>query len=206
MAITYLISIVDYMNTPNEHHGYFHVSITADGPLACLRRNTERAFVVAQLQNLLSPRLILNEFPAHRQLASCVDLLAFSIRKEKIELILFAIDVSLCQYINKIICSTLEEHVNEAASPYTRRTFQSRTRQLRGPHHALAKTCALHLNHGDWEHDRYSSIGFYLHDRRGDWMRLWRMSALYEQDPENYRGLIMNHLTRGATFSQYAAM
>ena len=65
-----------------------------------------------------------------------------------------------------------------------------RTKKLRGAHQALEQSVAIHSLHTDWEYDRYSSIGFYLHDRRGDWMRLWRLSQLYDNEPTHYRALV----------------
>ncbi len=60
-------------------------------------------------------------------------------------------------------------------------------KKLSGKHEALALSASIHLLHKDWEYDRYSSIGFYLHDRRGDWMKLWRLTQLYDNDATLYR-------------------
>src|SRR5690606_10730899 len=77
-------------------------------------------------------------------------------------------------------------------------------RHLAGPHAALQQSVVLHLQHTDWEYDRYSSIGFYLHDRRGDWMHLWRLSQLYANDSTHYQMLLADGLTKKMLLSSDA--
>lgn len=177
-------------------YGYYHITICANGPTLLMRSNSERAFIIAQLQYFLSPRLVLGDIPAYRQLASCIDLLAFSIKSEAIHLLIFSIDADISRYFTDCITTQfqhyrLEQHLSlKTAEPQTCFTIQ----KLAGPHQALGESLALHLLHEDWEYDRYSSIGFYLHDRRGDWMRTWRLATLYENNPELYRTLLFNQL------------
>lgn len=196
------------MDTRRHAYGYYHVTLSAERTTALMRTNNERAFIVAQLQYFLSPRLILGDVPAHKQLASCIDLLSFSIKNDAIELILFSIDISLCRYLVSCISDQLSQYQAELRpsnssmpGPY----IQTSIRKLDGPHDALANSLTLHLRHEDWEYDRYSSIGFYLHDRRGDWMRTWRLSQLYENKPEHYLGLIYHKLHTAASVSSGAS-
>lgn len=181
----------------SSSHGYYHITVTARSSRRFLRTNNERAFIVSQLQDLLSPRLLLHTIPAHTQLASCIDLLAFSITPDALHLVVFSIDASVAARFSRYLASKLLEYQCE----YTPDRLLDESdihidlKKLRGPHHALEHSMTLHILHPDWEYDRYSSIGFYLHDRRGDWMRLWRLSKLYDNDPAQYRSLLYQRLT-----------
>ncbi|MGV9001456.1 MAG: hypothetical protein ACOH18_00660 [Candidatus Saccharimonadaceae bacterium] len=180
------------MKIQSKSYGYYFVSITLPGNQRFMKTNNERAFVISQLQDLLSMRLLIGSVPAHKQLASCIDLLAFSITSEAIQLIVFTIDASILTYLTDHIPSRLAQYQSEYQAPQGKAIVEPRvyTKKLRGPHQALARSVELHSWHEDWEYDRYSSIGFYLHDRRGDWMRTWRLSQLYDNEPLNYRLLI----------------
>lgn len=190
-----------------KSYGYYSVIFYTPGSQRLLRTNNERAFIISQLQDLLSPRLLISVVPPHKQLASCIDLLAFSITPETIQLLLFAIDVSVITQITTNICNRLAQYQDEYrptnsmchTKPYIA------VKKLHGPHQALAYSVTLHLLHEDWEYDRYSSIGFYLHDRRGDWMRTWRLAQLYENDPTTYRLFIDQH-TKNAAHQQYTTL
>ncbi len=186
------------MKSHRKSFGYFHITISAEGEHALIKSNSERAFVVAQLQDLLSPRLLLGDIPAHKQLASCVDLLAFSIRRQSIQLLIFSIDASLSEYFAGCIAARFQQYKSEVQPEHRRRhaSLQVRvtTERLAGPHHALRQSAVLHLLHEDWEYDRYSSVGFYLHDRRGDWMRTWRLAQLYDNNPRHYRKFLRRPL------------
>ncbi|MGH7218147.1 MAG: hypothetical protein ACREGE_01730 [Candidatus Microsaccharimonas sp.] len=182
------------MNDYAKSFGYYYVTLRQAAPGRFLQSNNERAFIISQLQDLLSPRLLLNSVPAHKQLASCIDLLAFSVRDTGVDLLLFSIDKSIA-----IEClQHLTRRLMQYQSEYGYSSFPGKhalaplvhIQKLIGPHQALAKSVNIHLLHDNWEFDRYSSIGFYLHDRRGDWMRTWRLAALYEHSVEQYAALI----------------
>lgn len=177
--------------------GYYHVTLRTRTTATLLKSNTERAFIMAQLQDLLSPRLFIGDIPAHKQLASCIDLLAFSVEPSSIQFVLFSIDRSVARHMCERIVDRFTQyrgdlHMHDIR--YTPPDISIALQKLRGPHHALAQTIALHLRHEDWEYDRYSSIGFYLHDRRGDWMRTWRLTQLYENTAANYYQLLLRSL------------
>lgn len=201
------------MNNHATSFGYYYVTLRQAGPGRFLHSNNERAFIISQLQDLLSPRLLLNSVPAHKQLASCIDLLAFSVRDTGVDLLVFAID--------KLITTEWVEHLAGRLAQYQSEYSYSglpskltvsplvHIQKLIGPHEALSKSVDIHLLHTNWEFDRYSSIGFYLHDRRGDWMRTWRLAALYENSVEQYTSLITHAILRltssNATHLQAAA-
>lgn len=179
------------MAQAEKTHGYYHVSVTLRGGGRLLHSNNERAFVVSQLQDMLSPRLLLNDVPAHKQLASCIDLLTFSLRDSSIQLIVFTIDQSLLATFLDHILSRLIQYRSEYTALIPELDTSVTIDKLAGPHQALAHSVNVHLLHEDWEYDRYSSIGFYLHDRRGDWMRTWRLAQLFESDSKHYRDLLL---------------
>lgn len=187
------------MEKERASYGYYHVEFIASDSRKLLSSNNERAFIVSLLQDLLSPRLLLSDIAPHKQLASCIDLLAFSITSTSIHLLLFAIDASVVSDFTHCITARLSQYQFD----YHPRLLLAkpsvvRTKKLRGPHQALAQSIEIHALHEDWEYDRYSSIGFYLHDRRGDWMRIWRLSQLYENTSENYRTLLETILLKNS--------
>lgn len=163
-----------------------------------LHTNAERAFVLSELQRLLEMRSLLEDAQAHHRLASHIDLLAFSVLPDSVELVLFAVSPASVVLLGQIISQqiiefrTTQEGLGRSAATYNLGTPAIHTgyEKLSGPHHALALTTRLHLKHTDWESDRYCSSGFYLHDRRGSWMRIWRLSHLYDNDPGRYRILL----------------
>lgn len=180
----------------SSSHGYYHITVTARSSRRFLNTNNERAFIVSQLQDLLSPRLLIDTIPTHKQLASCIDLLAFSIMPDALHLVVFSIDASIATRFARYIASKLLEYQSEYTPDHLISESDSHIvlKKLRGPHHALEHSVSLHILHPDWEYDRYSSIGFYLHDRRGDWMRMWRLTQLYDNDPSQYRILLYQRL------------
>jgi len=180
------------MEIRKKSYGYYAISIDLIDSQKILRSNNERAFVISLFQDLLSPRLLLDTAPAHSQLATCLDLLAFSITTSSIECALFSIDASITRQFLDCLLGRLREYQEGYRIHHTCATPapRIRIRKLRGPHHALAHSVMLHMRHEDWEYDRYSSIGFYLHDRRGDWMRTWRLAQLYDNNAAQYRQLL----------------
>lgn len=166
-------------------------------PQHILSSNSERALVIATLQDNLSARaaydsnLRLNP----KLLASHIDLLGFSITRDHISLLVFTISKESLLRLGKNIITALTDFQNHE-STYRPRSVRLRmsNQELQGPHMALEVSLQLHTHHSDWEYDRYSSVGFYLHGRRGDWMRLWRMARLYKDSPENYRNLLVSSL------------
>lgn len=171
----------------NKHFGYYHISIQGSSSRALFGSNNERAFVLSFLQQTLSMRTIIESPLGYRTLATHIDLLAFSLTRSSCQLVLFGISLRSV----KILCAQLCQELQGYQASYGITTQPTRTSisSLAGPHTALQQSITIHQQHEDWENDRYSSIGFYLHDRRGDWMRLWRVSQLYECDPEKYRAL-----------------
>jgi hypothetical protein len=173
-------------------NGYYHAQICSAMASRFFNSNNERAFVGVQIQQLLTARSVLEDPLYVKSLAHHIDLLAFSISEEGIQLLAYCIDSTSLQQFIDIIIGRLGQYRSEYRT--TSRYFGSNTsvtvRKLAGEHEALMVSVDIHLLHKDWEYDRYSSIGFYLHDRRGDWMRLWRLAKLFDNDASAYRTFI----------------
>lgn len=178
--------------------GYFQVQVVQSSAKILLQTNSERLFIIDQLRQLLTYRSVFDNQESLIHLAHHIDLLAFSITKTKVTLICFSISKTSLQLLANLLCDRLVQYQqNESPHQKTQQPNITITR-LVGVHHALTRSVALHLSHEDWEFDRYSSIGFYLHDRRGDWMRLWRLTQLYDYSPNQYRRLL-THSRRYST-------
>lgn len=176
--------------------GYYYLQLKSVGQNnKLLPSNTSRAFVVAQLQDLLAVRTVLEEPLARRLFASHIDLLAFSILPTHITLIVFSIASTSVKQLGGVLANRIAEFDQTAAGALP---IHVHLRAIDGVHNALVESISLHLEHTDWEADRYSSIGFFIHDRRGDWMRLWRLAEIFDHDPDQYLSLL-NHqrLTTG---------
>ena len=106
------------MKKAAESYGYCHITITSQGVEKLMRSNDERAFVITQLQDMLSPRLILGDVPAYRQLASCIDLLAFSISRSAIHLLVFTIDITIATDFAHRIAARLRQYQTDVGKAY----------------------------------------------------------------------------------------
>lgn len=174
-----------HSNYEAHSYGYYLLRLTKINSEHVVASNTERAFVISQLQDLLSLRSLLEDPLARQRLAAHLDLLAYSILPSGIQLVIFSIARQSVEVLGDIIARKIDQFQSEYGTKIQSVTLPAIER-LDGPHHALRATMQLHVLHTDWEYDRYSSIGFYLHDRRGDWMRTWRLVHLYESRPELY--------------------
>ena len=188
-------------------YGYFSVRVSKQGGTLLLRSNSERAFVLAQLQDLLGVRTLLEDPESRKRLSAHVDLLAYSINGSHVQLLIFSLSRTDARALSTIIKQRLQQYQSEYCDYRTAQAHSISIKRLRGKHQALSQSIDIHCAHQDWEYDRYSSIGFYLHDRRGDWMRIWRLSKLFDNDPEIYRLLIEDRLSRqGGTSSPEVQM
>lgn len=174
--------------------GYYLLTITVDKRRNPYHRtvtsNSERAYIISVLQDTLKSHPAINDtYPTHKNLSVHIDLLAFSITQERIALVLFGLSRADIQHLSAVIINQLGDFRQDLQMQEV--ALQSRITHLSGPHNALQTTTLIHADHTDWEYDRYSSIGFYLHERRGGWMHLWRMTRLYN-NPETYRLLMQS--------------
>ncbi len=175
-------------------NGFYHAQICSAVSSRFFNSNNERAFVSLQIQQLLTFRSVLEDPLYAKSLAHHIDLLAYSITEEGIQLLAYCIDISSLHHCLAILTERLNQYRSEYRAPahYFNISTSVSLRKLTGEHEALSISADIHLIHKDWEYDRYSSIGFYLNDRRGDWMRLWRLARLYENDAAAYRAYVQN--------------
>jgi len=179
-------------------NGYYHVKVSSVDAVRFFKTNNERAFVGVQIQQLLAARSVLEDPLYAKSLAHHIDLLAFSISEDGIQLLAYCIDISSLEHLVNILLQRLAQYRSEYRLYKTPPDSSISIRKLLGEHEALSLSADIHLLHKDWEYDRYSSIGFYLHDRRGDWMKLWRLTKLYENDASAYRDFIQHVLSRSS--------
>ena len=182
--------------TVEKTNGYYHIRVRSNGSHKFFKTNNERAFVGVQIQQLLAARSVLEDPLYAKSLAHHIDLLAFSISEEGIQLLAYCIDISSLQHLINILLQRLAQYQSEYQLYKNQPDTSVAIRKLAGEHEALSLSADIHLLHKDWEYDRYSSIGFYLHDRRGDWMKLWRLTRLYENKASTYRDFIQHTLNR----------
>ena len=175
-------------------NGYYHVQIRSAGSGRFFKSNNERAFIGVQIQQLLAARSVLEDPLYAKSLAHHIDLLAFSISQEGVQLLAYCIDISSLRHLTNILLERLAQYRSEYQLYVHQPDISVSIRKLAGEHEALSLSADIHLMHKDWEYDRYSSIGFYLHDRRGDWMKLWRLTKLYDNNTSAYRNFIQHSL------------
>ena len=178
--------------TIKKTNGYYHVHVRSAELSRFFKSNNERAFINMQLQQLLAARSVLEDPLYAKSLSHHIDLLAFSISENGIQLLAYCIDISSMQSLITILLERFAQYRSEYRidiySPHARHSVS--IKKLSGEHEALALSAKIHLLHKDWVYDRYSSIGFYLHDRRGDWMKLWRLTKLYGNDTSTYYNFV----------------
>lgn len=171
-------------------NGYYHARVCSAESSRFFKTNNERAFIRVQIQQLLAARSVLEDPLYAKSLAHHIDLLAFSISPDGLELLAYCIDISSLEHLINILLERLTQFQSEYQLYKQRPDASISIRKLAGEHEALSLSANIHLLHNDWEYDRYSSIGFYLHDRRGDWMKLWRLTKLYDNDASTYRQFV----------------
>lgn len=174
----------------DKTNGYYHVHVHSAESVRFFKTNNERAFIGVQMQQLLAARSVLEDPLYAKSLAHHIDLLAFSISSEGIQLLAYCIDSNSLQHLVNILLQRVTQYRSEYKPDSIQPSASVIIRKLAGEHEALSLSANIHLLHKDWEYDRYSSIGFYLHDRRGDWMKLWRLTKLYDNNSSTYRSLI----------------
>lgn len=176
------------MDTRKKTYGYYHLHIATPGGKNLLQSNNERAYIMSQLQDILNPHFVFTDVPLRLQLAPTIDLLAFHIGVKSIELLVFAIDKTASHYLALTLLRRLEEYRNDYCiqGPTREADAMIAVYLLEGVHNALIQSLAIHRMSIHWESDRYSSVGFYLYDRRGDWMRTWRLAQLYDNISAEY--------------------
>ncbi|MDB5160487.1 MAG: hypothetical protein JWO99_750 [Candidatus Saccharibacteria bacterium] len=189
------------------HHdsGYFHVWISSTRNGLFFASDEDKAFFISLIQDALSPRKKLDEINIKPSgYSSEIDLLAFSLTETGVHLLVHTARKVAIEEFGQILLLSYEEYLY-AQHTVSILPFDSIFvfDKLLGRHEALNVSREIHLLHEDWRGDRYSSIGFYLDDRRGDWMRPYRLTSLFDNKPRNYLRFIRSQATESDRVFEY---
>lgn len=185
--------------------GYFHVWISAVEGGIFFESSDDKAFFITLLQDALSPRNKLHELTLHAaNYSSDIDLLAYSLTSTGAHLLVYTTKKQSIEYLGQTLLFSFQSHLQQKQNidtlPFdTIFVFD----KLAGRHEALNVSREIHLLHEDWRNDRYSSIGFYLDDRRGDWMRPYRLTSLFEAKPRLYVRFLKSQVTESDRVFEY---
>lgn len=168
--------------------GYFHVWISGNKDIPFFHSDHDKSFFVTQMQDALSPRTRLSDIPgSSKGFSREIDLLAYSLTTTGVHLLIHTTRKTSIEELGQ---SLLISYANYLQNDITSHSLPFDTififDKLNGRHEALNVSREIHLLHDDWRSDRYSSIGFYLDDRRGDWMRPYRLTSLFGGKPRQY--------------------
>lgn len=159
--------------------------------------NLDKAFFISMLQDHLSPHKKMRGQIGHGQsYADSIDLTAYSLTTTGVHLLVkpskencldkFAHDM-LVGYLNYF----LNKHKGKD-SPFKSIFIYDK---IISADEALKTSIDIHLMHDDWRGDKYSSLGFFLDDRRGDWLKAYHIASLYDFNPANYLAMIIENLS-----------
>ena len=185
--------------------GYFHIWISSDKDVSFFNRDEDKSFFISLIQDNLSPRARLDEYPGiSKRYPTEIDLLAYSLTPTGVHLLIHTSRRSAIEEFGQMLLIAYGKYLQDTHIvkdlPFdTIFIFD----KLRGRHEALSVSREIHLLHDDWRYDRYSSIGFYLDDRRGDWMRPYRLTSLFGGKPKQYLLFIKSQETESDRIFEY---
>ena len=185
--------------------GYFHVWISSAKGTVFFTNSNDKAFFISLMQDELSPRKRLDDLKITTSAHTAdIDLLAYSLTPDGVHLLVHTSRKSAIEELGQILLLSYEGYLRQQAKvnvlPFdTLFIFD----KLVGRHEALQVSKEIHLLHDDWRYDRYSSIGFYLDDRRGDWMRPYRLTTLFENKSRNYLAFMKSRETESDRLFEY---
>ena len=185
--------------------GYFHVWISSVKDALFFIDDNDKAFFMTLLQDNLSPRSKLAGFTVFPTGCSAdIDLLAYSLTVTGIHLLVHTGRKTAIEELGQSLLYAYQTYLQNKSSvsklPFdTIFIFD----KLMGRHEALNVSREIHLLHDQWRYDRYSSIGFYLDDRRGDWIRPYRLTSLFGGKPKQYLRFIKSQQTESDRVFQF---
>lgn len=179
MIMRYIQSMSSLFTPKNSVPGYYHLSIH---PNKTNIKNSKALFL-SLLQEYLSPRLRLTtNNSVMYQYSKSIDLIAFTLEGSCFELV--------CHCTNKYVLLHFLGTIKRDYCFHAQDECEVSTKKLKDIEAVLSKTLQLHSKDLPDRYNQYSSIGFYLHDRRGDWMRLWHVAELFQDLQNEYRSLL----------------
>ena len=192
-------------NELKRDSGYFHVWISATKGHRLFSNTRDQAFFLSLVQDNFSPRKQISATLGLLRSSMTPDLLAYSLTPTGVHLLIFTTSKSTIEVTGQRLLLDYVEYLQKLTTmrelPFeTLFTFDA----LTGRHEALAVSRDIHLLHPNWQEDRYSSIGFFIHDRRGDWMRPARLVSLFHNKPEWYLKFLKSRATESDRIFQLA--
>lgn len=184
---------------------YYHLWIAASKDQLFFADNIDKAFFISLLQDYLSPRKRLShQIMNDANYAATIDLMAFSLTDFGVNLLVCAVNTASIEALGQQLLTQYASYI-QAQQSWEVLPFDSIFVHdlLADEHEALAISREIHLLHDDWQDDRYSSIGFYLHDRRGDWMQAWHLADLFHNDSLWYRQFMLDDSPLGVRQFEY---
>lgn len=177
-------------------NGYYHLWIAAAKDQTFFQNNLDKAYILLLFQEILSPR----KNAGTPRISEQVHLLAYSLNNFGMNLLVKSNGgVKLVEDFGQQLLTRYADYVHMQQSWETLPFDTIFTHdQLSDEHEALNISREIHLLHDDWRNDQYSSIGFYLDDRRGDWLCAWQLTNLYDNDPVWYQNFLMDDSDRAA--------
>lgn len=182
-----------YRNVSSTKDMYYHLWIAAAKDQVFFQTNLDKALVISLFQKLLSPRSGLKN---PHNYSGELNIIAYSLTDFGMNLLLSAASAKAVEDFGQDLLTRYAHYLQE------QRTWEILPFDtifaydiLQDEHEALAISREIHLLHEDWRNDRYSSIGFYLDDRRGDWLSPWRLADLYDNDSIWYQNFLMDEGT-----------
>jgi len=185
--------------------GYFHVWISSVEGTHFFHSNKDKAFFMTLIQDHLSPRAQLLEVPTRpRGYASEIDLLAYSLTETGVHFLVHTTRKIAIEEFGQALLFSYQAYIQKQVS-FDQLPFDTIFifDKLLGRHEALQVSKEIHLLHDEWRYDRYSSIGFYLDDRRGDWMRPYRLTSLFNAKPKYYLQFLKSQETESDRIFEY---
>ena len=185
--------------------GYFHVWISSTKDIPFFNSDQDKAYLMTLIQDALSPRARLNDTPGpSKGFSREIDLMAYSLTHTGVHLLIYTTRKTSIEELGQTLLISYAQYLRDDRTtrllPFdTIFIFDT----LNGRHQALTVSRDIHLLHEDWRNDRYSSIGFYLDDRRGDWMRPYRVTSLFGGKPRQYLRFIKSLQTESDRLFEY---
>lgn len=180
-----LIMRLDRYTKSLQKDRYYHLWIAAAKDQIFFENNLDKAYMVSLFQDQLSPR--------SKKFADEVDLIAYSLTDFGMNLLLCAKNSQSIEDFGQTVLLDYAAFLNQQFAweilPFNTIFAYD---VLADEHEALSVSRDIHLLHKNWRHDHYSSIGFFLDDRRGDWIQPWRLADLYGNDEIWYQDFLMD--------------
>jgi hypothetical protein len=185
--------------------GYYHLWITAIKNRDFFKNGRDKAFFIGLLQDHLSPRGELEEIePKPHPYAALIDLLAYSLTPTGVHLLVHTLRRSAIEAFGQSLLTSYADYLSlhhyDADLPFDSIFVFD---HLAGRHEALCVSRDIHMLHPNWRNDRYSSIGFYLDDRRGDWMRPYRLTRVFDNQTSYYLRFLKSRATEKDHIFEY---